>query len=132
MAQADTISAWILFFFGLYSLSAGLGEFRQPGFWKSMIDDFADTPSLRFLTGIFCLVLGATVYLVNPWDPSDWMSIVVTVIGGWVVIEGVAFLVFGDRFVAMSAVMMGSANRIWAVLAVVAGLAMMAAALMRL
>ena len=132
MAEAHNIPAWILLFFGIYALAASLGEFRQPGFWKSMIDDFEKVPALRFLTGIFCIVLGAAIYLANPWIPGDWMSVVVTIVGGWVVVEGVMFLAFGDKFIKLSAVMMGGGMRIWAIVGAVGGAAMIVAALLRL
>lgn len=132
MAEAGTIPAWILLFTGLYSLAAGIGEFRQPGYWKSMIDDFARTPSLRFLTGLFCLALGAAIYLTNPWDPGDWMSVVVTVLGGWIAIEGLLFLAVGDRFIQFSAALLGGGTRIWAIIASLIGVAAIVAALMRL
>lgn len=132
MAETATIPAWILLFFGIYALAASLGEFRQPGFWKSMIDDFEKVPALRFLTGIVCLVLGAAIYLTNPWVPGDWLSVVVTVIGGWVVVEGVMFLAFGDKFVKLSALMMGGGMRIWAIVGAVMGAAMVVFALTRL
>lgn len=132
MAQTATISAWILLFFGIYSLSASLAEFRQPGFWKSMIDDFEKVPALRFLTGIFCLTLGAAIYLANPWVPGDWMSVVVTVLGAWILVEGVLFLAFGDKFIRLSAMMMGGGMRIWAIIGGLLGIAMIAVSLMRL
>lgn len=132
MAETATIPAWILLFFGIYALAASLGEFRQPGFWKSMIDDFEKVPALRFLTGIVCLVLGAAIYLTNPWVPGDWLSVVVTVIGGWVVVEGVMFLAFGDKFIKLSALMMGGGMRIWAIVGAVMGAAMVVFALTRL
>lgn len=132
MAEAHDVPAWILLFFGIYALAASLGEFRQPGFWKSMIDDFERVPALRFLTGIVCIVLGAAIYLTNPWIPRDWMSVVVTVIGGWVVVEGVMFLAFGDKFIKLSALMMGGGMRIWAIAGAAGGGAMIVAALLRL
>jgi hypothetical protein len=97
-----------------------------------MFDDFSGTPSLRFLTGIICLVMGAAIYLANPWDPADWMSVVVTVIGGWIVIEGLAFLAFGDRFIPIVATVLGSNQRFWAVIACVLGVVIIALPLMRL
>lgn len=132
MADAASIPAWILLFMGLYALAAGIGEFRQPGIWKRMVGDFDTSPALRFLTGIFCLVLGATIYLVNPWDPGDWMAVLVTVLGGWIAIEGVLFLAVGDRFIAFSSALMSSGGRIWAMLSIVLGLAGIAAGLIRL
>lgn len=132
MVDEGAISAWIMLFFGIYAVAASIGEFRQPGFWRSMIDDFERTPSLRFLTGIFCIVMGAAVYLTNPWVPGDWLSMIVTVLGGWVVVEGVLFLAFGDKFIRLSAIMMGGGMRLWAAFGGFMGLAMVVYAVMRI
>ncbi|WP_421993090.1 hypothetical protein [Qipengyuania sp.] len=34
MADAIDIPAWIALFFGLYALSAAIGELRMPGGWR--------------------------------------------------------------------------------------------------
>ena len=132
MAETATIPAWILLFFGLYSLAASIGEFRQPGFWKRMIDDFEKVPAMRFVTGMLCLALGAAIYLVNPWNPADWMSVLVTILGAWIALEGLGFLAFGDKFIAVSAMLMGGGMRIWALVGALLGIVMIVLALMRL
>ncbi len=131
MAETASIPAWILLFMGLYALAAGIGEFRQPGIWKRMVGDFDTSPALRFLTGFFCLVLGAAIYLVNPWDPSDWMAVLVTVLGGWIAIEGLLFLAVGDRFVAFSSALMTAGGRAWAILSILLGILGIVFALLR-
>jgi uncharacterized protein YjeT (DUF2065 family) len=132
MAETASIPAWILLFMGLYALGAGVGEFRQPGIWKRMVGDFDTSPAMRFLTGIVCLALGAAIYLVNPWDPSDWMAILITVLGGWIALEGLLFLAVGDRFIALSSALMAMGGRIWAMVSIVLGIAAIIAALLRL
>ncbi len=132
MAQTGTISAWILLFFGLYSLGAGIGELRQPGLWKSMVEELIESAGLRFLTGILCLVMGAAVYLTNPWFPDDWLSVAVTMLGAAMVVEGIGFLAAGDHFMKLSLGLMGGANRIWATLSCLLGIAMIVAAMARL
>src|SRR6478736_119041 len=98
MAQGADISAWIAFFLGLYALAAAAGELRSPNTWWTMLKDFERSPALRFLTGLVTLALGATIYLVNPWHPGDWLSITVTVVGGVVVAEGLLLLAAGEWF----------------------------------
>jgi len=82
MAQGGDIPAWIAFFIGLYALAAGVGEIRSPGGWGVMLKEFERGLALRYLTGLITLALGATIYLVNPWVPEDWLAIVVSVMAG--------------------------------------------------
>ncbi|SIN83713.1 hypothetical protein SAMN02745824_1980 [Parasphingorhabdus marina DSM 22363] len=132
MANADTITAWITFFFGLYAFAAGLGELRQPGFWADMLSDVKRSRALQFLTGMITLVLGATIFLVNPFNPTDWLSILITVLGVWIFLEGVLIFAFGDWFLNFAGKMMGSGLRIWAILSLVLGILIIFVALWRL
>ena len=102
MADATDIPAWIALFLGLYSLAAAVGEFRAPGGWAAMLLDFERSPASRFLTGMFCIALGAAIYLVTPWRPGDWLSIAVSVIGGICAAEGMLILAAGDRFLLLA------------------------------
>ena len=124
--------AWIILAFGIYSLAAGIGELRSPGFWLSMIDDFEAHPSLRFLTGIFCLALGTAIYLVEPWGRADWMLYAVKIIGAWVLIEGALFLAVGDWFIKFARRLMGASTKLWAMLAIAFGIAAIIAAELRI
>ena len=132
MGSAGDITGWITLFFGLYGLAAGVGEFRNPGFWSRMVREIGASSALQFLTGMVTLILGATIYLVNPFDPTDWLSILITVIGGWIVVEGLLILAFGDWFMVFSARLMGKGGRAWAAIAILFGLAAVFAALYRL
>ena len=124
MAETNDISAWIILFFGLYSFAASIGEWRTPGLWASMLQDFERQPGLRFLTGFFLLSLGAAVYMVNPWRPDDWLSILVTVLGVVMALEGAVILALGDRFLTLARWMIGKANRFWAAFSAILGLAL--------
>lgn len=132
MADATDIPAWIALFLGLYALAAAIGEFRAPGLWLKMVNETASGAGLQFLGGIFCITLGASIYLVNPWNPGDWLAVVITVMGGLVVLEGMALLAFGGPFMTFAKIFMGIASRGWAAFAGVLGIALVVVALLRL
>lgn len=132
MGNAGNIAGWITFFIGLYAVAAGIGEFRRPGFWAKMVREIRESSALRFLTGMVTLAVGATIYLVNPWNPGDLLSILITVLGGWIFIEGALILAVGDWFLNFASKLMGTANRIWAGFSIVVGLGAIFAALVRL
>ena len=131
MAETQDISAWIALFMGLYALGAAIGELRSPGSWAAMLDGFENNEALRFLTGIVVLSLGALIYLVNPWNPNDWLSIVITVMGGGMVVEGVVILGFGRPFLHFASAMMGAVNRTWALLSGALGIVLICVAMLR-
>ncbi|MDA7787977.1 hypothetical protein N8940_01955 [Sphingomonadaceae bacterium] len=126
------IPAWIALFAGLYALSASIGEFVHPGGWGKMAKEVTASYGLRFVIGIMLIALGAAVYLVTPWMPSDWLSVVITALGGLMVLEGCAMLAFGHEWMKLAGGMLTSAGRIWAALSGIIGLALIAAALLRL
>tara|TARA_R110000824_G_scaffold99123_1_gene236200 strand:- start:1008 stop:1412 length:405 start_codon:yes stop_codon:yes gene_type:complete len=132
MGSTGDISGWITLFFGLYGLAAGVGEFRNPGFWAKMVREVRASSALQFLTGMVTLTIGAIIYLVNPFDPSDWLSILITVIGGWIIIEGMLILALGDWFMGFASRLMSAASRPWAVLSIIFGFAAVFAGLVRL
>ena len=132
MAASADISAWIALFFGLYALAAGTAELRSPNTWSTMLKEFERSPALRFATGLVALALGATIYLVNPWRPGDWLALVVSALGGVVVAEGLLMLAAGDRFVQIGRALIGRAGRAWAAFAVLFGIAAILVGLSRL
>ncbi len=131
MTETADIPAWIALFMGLYALGASIGELRSPGSWAAMLEEFEQHEGLRFLTGIVVLALGATIYLVNPWNPADWLSILVTVMGGGMALEGFVILAFGRPFLHFASALIGVVNRGWAIIAGVLGLALICVALLR-
>jgi hypothetical protein len=131
MAQTADIPAWIALFIGLYSLAAAIGEWRSPGYWKAMLIDFEGSAGLRFITGFFVMSIGAAIYMVNPWRPDDWLSILVTVLGGVMALEGAVILAMGDRFLGFARALIGRASRIWAAFAAVIGIALIVVATLR-
>ena len=132
MGNAGNITGWITFFVGLYSLAAGIGELRQPGFWAGMVREVRASSAIQFLTGMFLITLGAAIYLANPYNPKDVLSILITVMGAFMFLEGAAIMAFGDWFLGLSSKLMNSGNRIWAIFSILIGVAAIFVALVRL
>lgn len=132
MGDAANITGWIAFFIGLYSLAAGIGEFRQPGFWAGMVREVRASSAIRFIVGIVTISIGAAVYLVNPYDPSDILSILITVMGALIFLEGAVILAFGDWFMGIAHKMMNAGNKIWAGLSILIGIVAIFVAIVRL
>ena len=131
MAEAADIPSWILLLLGVYSFAAGVGELRRPGLWSRMLWEVEQSSALQFLTGVFCVTIGGAIYLTNPWNPVDIASILVTVLGAWILVEGVLFLAFGDLFLKFAGPLMRSANKYWALASAVLGLGLIIWALQR-
>lgn len=125
MADGTAITAWIFLIFALYSIAAAIGEIRSPGGWAKMMWELEQSKALQFITGFMILVSGAAVYLVNPFDGTNWASILATVLGGWMIIEGIAFLAFPDWILRLGRKMIGSDSAIWAYCALAIGLALL-------
>ncbi len=132
MAETNDIPAWIILFMGLYSLAASIGEWRTPGLWAAMLEDFERSAGLRFISGFFVLSLGAAIYMVNPWRPDDWLAVLVTVLGGVMALEGAVILAMGDRLLGFARSLIGRASRGWAIFSALLGVALIAVAVIRL
>jgi len=132
MAEPAQIPAWIALFMGLYALSASIGELLNPGTWQKMLEDFGANTGLSFLTGIVCIGLGGLIYLASPWNPDDWLAVLVTVMGAGMAAEGCVMLAFGERFYRFARALLGTFNKGWAWLSALLGVALIAVAILRL
>lgn len=132
MGNAANITGWITFFVGLYSVAAGIGEFRQPGFWAGMVREVRASSAIQFLIGMVTITIGAAIYLTNPYNPKDILSILITVMGAFIFLEGAVILAFGDWFLGMAGKMMNQGNKIWAGFSIAIGITAIFVALVRL
>lgn len=132
MGSAASITGWILLILGIYSAGAAIGELRRPGGWARMMWELEQSKALQFLTGFFVLVLGAAVYLVNPYNSADWQSILVTVLGAWMMLEGFAFLAFSDWMIKLAKQFMNSGTAVYAWISLALGVIFLAMGYVRL
>lgn len=120
------LPAWIALFIGLYSFAASVGEIREPGLWARMLREIQASRALRFLTGLAAILTGALIFLANPWAPGDWISILIAVIGGLAVLEGMLILGFGDWYIRFARKLLSGHSFTWALAAMLIGLALVA------
>lgn len=131
MPDLTIVPAWTSLFLGLFALFAGIGELRKPGHWEKMLQEIAASPALQLVTALIELFMGAVIYLANPWASPDWLSGVMSVLGGLMVLEALVVLAFSDLYVAFWLRRFGPLSRLWAWLSIVIGAALIVAALPR-
>lgn len=124
--QAIDLTAWSALLLGLTALFAGIGALRKPGAWRTMIEEVERSPALQFVCGMMELVIGAVVYLANPWLPSDLLACIVKAMGGLMMIEALAILGFVDIYTQFWLRSLTHMHRGWALSTVVLGLGLTA------
>lgn len=122
MSDTFDTTAWSGLLFGLYALFAGIGALRQPKLWQSVIEEVSKSPALQLIGGLLELVVGAIIYLANPWLPSDLLACVIKFVGGCMIIESLAIAGFCDIYSNFWLRNMTHMHRGWAIFAVVLGL----------
>ena len=132
MAEPFDVPAWIALFLGLYALSAAVGEFRRPGLWMAMVQEVERSAALGLVIGLICIALGAAIYLVSPWQPGDWLSVTISVVGGACAVEGMLILAAGDRTLGFARSLFTHGRMVWPGLSALIGFGFIIAALARL
>ncbi|MEJ2408306.1 MAG: hypothetical protein P8Y48_02945, partial [Novosphingobium sp.] len=83
------------------------------------------------VTGLLELFLGAVIYIVNPWASPDWLSSVLSVVGGLMCIEALAVLAFSDVYMAFWVRRFGPLSNLWCCSSIVLGLALIGVSLLQ-
>ena len=132
MAQFTDLPGGLAFFAGLFALALGFAELRVRGFYLELLSEWEHAPGLRFLTGVVFVLVGAAIYLANPWQVGDPLAMFVTVLGGAIVAAGLAFVAVGERMMALARRLVGVRGRGWAYALVACGVVLIAATYARL
>ncbi len=115
-------TAWSALLLGLTALFAGIGALRKPGAWRIMLDEVERSPALQFLCGLMELVIGAVVYLANPWVPADLAACAMKALGGLMMVEALAILGFVDIYTQFWLKNLSFMHRGWALSTMAFGL----------
>lgn len=132
MVQGTDMTAWTSLLLGLFLLASAAGELRRPGMWRGMMAEVEASSALQMIVGMVELALGAAVYLANPWNPQDWLTCLMTIVGGLMIIEAVVFLAIADIYLRFWMPRIGTNWRGWAVVSLLFGLWLTVAGLHRL
>lgn len=121
MQESMDPTAWSALLLGLAALAAGIGALRKPGIWLTMIEEIEASPALQFLCGMMELVIGALVYLANPWVPADLASCVMKGLGGLMMTEALAIIAVCDVYTQLWLRSLGNFHRGWAMFTTLLG-----------
>jgi uncharacterized protein YjeT (DUF2065 family) len=125
-------TAWSALLLGLTALFAGIGALRKPGAWRIMLDEVERSPALQFLCGLMELVIGAVVYLTNPWVPADLAACGMKALGGLMMVEALAILGFVDIYTQFWLKNLTFMHRGWALSTMAFGLVLSVVGALRL
>ncbi len=131
MAVAMDLTAWTGTLLGLYMLFAGIGALRNARAWRTMIMEIDKSPALQIVVGALELLVGAMVYLANPWAPADILSCVLKAFGGLMMIEALVIAGFCDIYAQFWLRTLSHMHRGWSLLTFVAGVALTVAGTLR-
>ena len=131
MSSTFDATSWSSGLLGLFAVFAAIGALRQPGLWRTMIEEIDKSPALQLVSGFIELFVGAAIYLVNPWDASDILTIVMKSIGGLMMIEALVVMGFSDLYLHFWLKNLAAMHKGWAVLTLLIGLALTAAGFVR-
>ncbi len=125
-------TAWSALLLGLTALFAGIGALRKPGAWRVMLEEVERSPALQFLCGLMELVIGAVVYLANPWVPTDLAACAMKALGGVMMVEALAILGFVDIYTQFWLRSLTFMHRGWALSTMAFGLVLAVVGALRL
>lgn len=124
-------TAWSATLLGLYILFAGIGALRNAAAWQTMIREVGDSPALQLVAGLLELLVGALVYLANPWVPADILSCALKAAGGLMMIEALAIAGFCDIYAQFWLRTLNHLHRGWAGFTILVGAVLAAAGMLR-
>ena len=131
MTGTFNATAWTGLLLGATALFAGIGALRKPGAWRTMIEEVERSPALQFVCGMLELLIGALVYLSNPWIPSDLLACVLKAMGGLMMFEALAILGFCDIYTQFWLRTLAHMHRGWAASTALLGVVLMVPSLLR-
>ena len=131
MAVTMDLTAWTGTLVGLYMLFAGIGALRNANAWRTMIDEIDNSPGFQVVVGALELLIGAMIYLANPWAPADILACVLKAVGGLMMIEALAVVGFFDIYAQFWLRTLSHMHRGWAMLTSLVGVALTIAGTMR-
>ena len=84
----------------LFSIDA-VGVLINTAIYRRMVEEFTESPALRYLGGILALFFGLFILNFNNAWTADW-TVIITIIGWLSVVKGVLLIVFPNVYLNFS------------------------------
>ena len=84
----------------LFSIDA-VGVLINTAIYRRMVEEFTESPALRYLGGILALFFGLFILNLNNAWTADW-TVIITIIGWLSVVKGVLLIVFPKVYLNFS------------------------------
>ena len=123
MTAIGSLTGALAMAIGLYSLAAGLGMTLNPDRFIRMLKEAEGSAAISFAIGLLVFSIGTTITLTHLMG-EGWLSILVTIMGWGALIEGLLFLAAPQIMWAIARPFMNNLTRIWGLVAVAAGAAL--------
>jgi len=120
MEPLDTIG-WSATLLGLFCVAVSIGALRQPGTFATMVEEIERSPALQLLSGFAELFVGAAVYLLNPWDAGDLLSMVMKTLGGLMMAEALVVMAIPDLYFHLWLKNLAAMRRGWPIASLIVG-----------
>ncbi|OCC23677.1 hypothetical protein MB02_10975 [Croceicoccus estronivorus] len=124
-------TTWSATLLGLFTLFAAVGALRKPGIWQTLVDEIEKSPALQLISGGLEMLVGAVIYLANPWVPSDLLACVMKALAGLMMLEALAVLGFSDIYFQFWLRNLSFMHRGWAIVTFLCGFGLTVAGLFR-
>ena len=131
MPETFDPTAWSATLLGFFTLFAAIGALRKPGIWQKLVDEIDKSPALQLISGGLEMLVGALLYLANPWLPSDTLGCVMKAFGGLMMLEALAVTGFSDVYFPFWLRNLSFMHRGWALVTFLIGLGLTVAGLIR-
>ncbi len=120
MVTTSTLTLYLAQAIGLYLILIGLSALVKPDRWRIIMDEFAASPALATITGVFVFTLGVTLIHVH-CILTDALAIIVTAVGWIALVEGALLIVVPHLLMRVGQWSMRF-TRIWAIVSIILGL----------
>ena len=132
MVTSANIPAVLALALGLFYVAAAIGELRQPGLWQRMVDELAGSPLGQILGGAVAIAVGALLVALVPPRTGDWLNLWLFGLGCLALLEGAVMLIMPDRMTLLSRMIMRHGSKPVALLALLLGVALGLAGIIRI
>ncbi|WP_338465949.1 hypothetical protein RXV95_10240 [Novosphingobium sp. ZN18A2] len=132
MGEVLNTTGWSALLMGLFTVSAATGALRKPGIWQKLVQEVEESPALQMVSGLLELFAGATIYLLNPWVPTDLVACIMKTLGGLMMIEALAVVGFSDIYFHFWLKNLSHMHKGWASVTFVVGLGLTVLGMVRL